>query len=328
VSIRRAVAALCAAAGLGLASALPAAQPAAADQPFGPPLSVTRAQLDSALRCHGDLAASPVEPVLFIPGTTSDSLDDWSWNWNRAFEQRHWAYCDLDLPDHANGDIQTAAEYVVAAVRTLHGSSGGRAIGMVGHSQGGMIGRWALKYWPDTRGMVADYVGLSGSNHGSEALGLACALGCEAAYWQQASGSAFLRALNTGPQTWPGVDYTEIATHYDEKVVPWTSAYLPAADNVTDTAVQDLCPTETVEHMGMSYDNAAWLIGVDALTHPGPAVLSRVSRATCGDPFMPGVDPVAFPVHATAALAESEASELAAPRLAAEPPLRGYAQAG
>ncbi len=34
---------------------------------------------------------------------------------------------------------------------------------MVTHSQGGMIGRWATRFWPDTRQMVDDIVGLAPS---------------------------------------------------------------------------------------------------------------------------------------------------------------------
>ena len=42
-----------------------------------------------------------------------------------------------------------------------------RRIAVMGHSQGGMSMRWALRFWPDTRRMVADVIGFSGSNHGT-----------------------------------------------------------------------------------------------------------------------------------------------------------------
>ncbi|MQY40178.1 hypothetical protein SRB17_82090 [Streptomyces sp. RB17] len=310
--------------GLMVAPGAPSAVAATTQEP---PLTVGTAQISAALHCSGSLPSSPIEPVLFLHGTTSNSAADWSWNWNRAFDQRHWAYCDLDLPESGNGDIQMAAEYVVGAVRTMNARSH-RRVALVGHSQGGMIGRWALKYWPDTRGMVADYVGLASSNHGTQVFRAQCAVavtGCTAANWQQAFGSHFLTALNRGPQTWPGIDYTEIATRTDEVVVPYASTFLPPAANVTDLTVQDLCPAEVVDHFGMSYDNAAWLIGVDALTHAGPADMGRVSRTTCGRPLMPGVDPATFPAHVLAALGQTAASSASAPTLAQEPPLQPYA---
>lgn len=35
---------------------------------------------------------------------------------------------------------------------------------VLGHSQGGMVMRWSLRFWPDTRAMVADVIGMAGSN--------------------------------------------------------------------------------------------------------------------------------------------------------------------
>jgi triacylglycerol lipase len=80
-----------------------------------------------------------------------------------------------------------------------------------------------------------------------------------------------------------------------------------------------------VEHFGMAYDNAAWWLGMDAFTHPGPTSLSRVSTATCGWPFMPAVNPLTFPTDAAAALAQTATSTAAAAILPAEPALRCYA---
>jgi triacylglycerol lipase len=274
------------------------------------------------LHCAGNPAAGAT-PVLLVHGTTSNSRANFSWNWARAFDREGRAHCEVDLPDSGNGDIQVAAEHVTRAIRHLHRAAG-RRIDLVGHSQGGMIGRWVMKHHPDTRRMVDDYVSLAASNHGTQEFVVQCAAQtvCSAAYWQQRAGSAFLTALNDGPQTWPGVSYTQIYTRYDEIILPYRLSALPAASNVSNVAVQELCPTETVEHFGMAYDNAAWLIGMDALRHPGPARLSRVSRATCGWPLMPAVDPIRFPSNASAALVQSAKSMLTTPQLTAEPPLR------
>jgi triacylglycerol lipase len=59
-------------------------------------------------------------------------------------------------------------------------------------------------------------------------------------------------------------------------IARWSLKWWPST-----RAMVDVCPTEVVDHFGMAYDNAAWLIGLDALTHAGPARLARVSTATC-----------------------------------------------
>lgn len=153
------------------------------------------------------------------------------------------------------------------------------------------------------------------------------AVALEAKGWAYCGrGSAFLTALDSGPATWPGIDYTEVSTRLDEVVVPSTSAYLPPASNVTNTAVQDLCPLEAVEHFGMAYDNAAWLIGFDALTHPGPAQLSRISRSTCGRLAMPAVSTLSLATNLPLGLGQTVQSTLAAPIQPAEPALAAYAR--
>ncbi|WP_229073364.1 triacylglycerol lipase [Actinoplanes sp. DH11] len=304
--------------GVGAAFAMPQGEP-------GP--SLTAAQ--PVLHCAGDAKASARAgrtPVLLIHGTGSTFRANFSWNWARAFAGENRAYCGIDLPEDASGDIQAAAEHVVHAIRRLH-TAAGAPISLVGHSQGGMIGRWALKYWPDTRKMVDDYVSLGAPNHGTNTFVAQCAAAgrCPAARWQQRTGSRFLAALNDGPQTWPGVSYTQVSVHSDEIVVPYTSADLPAAPNVSNIEVNRICPAETVEHFGLAYDNAAYLIGIDALTHPGPAQPARVRAERCGPPLMPAVDPVAFPANAAAALVQSASAMVTARQLPAEPPLRCYA---
>ena len=83
-----------------------------------------------------------------------------------------------------------------------------------------MVPRWALRFWPDTRAMVEDLVGLSPSNHGTLDAIPACAQSCAPAFWQQRSDAAFSAALNSAQETFPGISYTEIYTNTDEIVVP------------------------------------------------------------------------------------------------------------
>ena len=284
----------------------------------------------SALHCAGDAAASARAgrtPVLLVHGTGSTFRHNFSWNWARAFAAEQRAYCAVDLPAHGTGDLQTAAEYVVHGIRTLHAAAGTR-VSILGHSQGGLIGRWALRYWPDTRDMVDDYVSLGAPNHGTHLFAAQCTTTCPAARWQQRTGSRFLTALNTGPQVWPGIAYTQITTNADEVVIPESSSHLPAADNVRNVSVNEFCPIETVEHFGLAYDNAAYALGMDALTHPGPARPARADKALCGWPFLPAVDPATYSTSAAGALVQSANAMITAAQLPGEPPLRPYATRG
>lgn len=306
---------------------LVAPAPATAAGSTGPRLTVSKAKLAKALHCTGNFKSGKRAPVLFLHGTTSDAKNNWSWNWDRAMNAAKRPHCDLDSPNGGTGDIQVSAEYVTNAIRVMHKRSG-KKISIVGHSQGGMIGRWSLKYWPDTRAMVDDYVGLAPSNHGSESANRTCAApgGCAAADWQQSANSKFLTALNKRHETWPGISYTVIATEYDEIVAPALAGFLKPARNVVNTTVQKLCPTETVEHFGMAYDNAAWLLGNDALTHKGAAKLSRVNTSTCGDPLMPSVDRSTFAANGAAAMVNARQNAAKSEDLPAEPKLRRYAR--
>ncbi|MBA3327483.1 MAG: hypothetical protein H0T43_04185 [Solirubrobacterales bacterium] len=85
-------------------------------------------------------------------------------------------------------DIQLSAERVVHAIRTMRARAG-RLTDVVGHSQGGMIPRWALSFWPYTRPMVDDLIAFAPSNHGTvDAEGFCATRRCPAAFHQQRRG--------------------------------------------------------------------------------------------------------------------------------------------
>jgi hypothetical protein len=85
-----------------------------------------------------------------VPGTALNPAADYGYGWEPALSKLDWPYCTVTLPGNTMGDIQLAGEYVAYAIRTMHAAYGGR-IDVVGHSQGGMVPRWALRFWPDTR---------------------------------------------------------------------------------------------------------------------------------------------------------------------------------
>jgi len=296
----------------------------------GPRLSVPRRDLSASLSCTASVRHSRREPVLLVPGTELTPAPNFSWNYEPALAARAFPYCTVTLPEDANGNIETAGEYVVYAIRTMHRWSG-RKVQIIGYSQGGMLPRWALRFWPGTRRMVDDDIGLDGSNHGTlDADFCSYADHCPPAFWQQQSDAHFIAALNSRRETFRGISYTEIYSDTDEVVFP---NFGPAASSsvhggggrVTNVAVQSICPGDTSDHLAMgTYDPVGWALALDALTHRGPADPSRISRSVCTELYMPGVDPLTFAPHYAAFTAFIASSVVHAPEVSAEPPLRCY----
>lgn len=316
-----------------LPAVLPVLPARAASGAPGPALSVSESELAAALNCPRRLAGATRAPVLLVPGTALEPRANFGWNYEPALDAAGIAWCALTLPRYGMGDVQDSAEYVVHALRRMHAESG-RRVSIVGYSQGGMVGRWALKWWPDTRAIVEDVVGLSPSNHGSLSGRAICVATCSPALWQQIDRSRFFAALNDGAETFAGIDYTVAYTRYDEIVTPNIDARTASSPlrtgggRISNIQVQGICPLDVADHLAMgSYDPVAWAVALDALGHDGPADAGRIGRGVCAGLFMPGVDVPAFAgnyAHFTATIARAV---LLAPQVPAEPPLRCYVTA-
>jgi pimeloyl-ACP methyl ester carboxylesterase len=330
----------CAAALLVLAA--PAlAQPSYAplDQP-GPPLSVPIAKLKAALQCEPGVTHAKVEPVLLNPATGVTAEQNYSWNWEPALDKLGIPWCTYTAPHSTLDNIETSGEYLVYAIRTMHALAD-RRIAIMGHSQGGMSMRWALRFWPDTRPMVDDVIGFSGSNHGTTVLSPSlCAAGCPPADWQQLAAANFIGALNSRAETFPGISYTEVYTHTDEVVQPNSGANASAALHtgggaITNVATQDVCPSDVYEHLEIgTVDPVAYALAIDALTHAGPADVARIPKSVCSQVVMPGINPAnaqtilqvlaALPGLGSVTVGPLAGATTGAPVVKAEPPLQCY----
>ena len=205
------------------------------------------------------------------------------------------------MPYDTLGDIQIAGEYLVYAIRTMHALAH-RRIAVMGHSQGGMSMRWALRFWPDTRAMVDDVIGMAGTNHGTTSLGACCVgvHGCPPADWQQGAGSNFIAALNSGAETFAGISYTEIFTHTDEVVQPNSrpdatrvgAAHRRRRDHQRRHAGH--LPADVDEHLNVgTIDPVAYALAMDALDPPRPGAAPRASPRRCAcSCTSPGVNPL------------------------------------
>ncbi|WP_432195875.1 esterase/lipase family protein [Streptomyces sp. bgisy027] len=207
-------------------------------------------------------AAHP-RPVVLVHGTFANSVDNWL---GLAPYLKHRGYCvfSLDygqLPGvpffHALGPIDKSAEQLSAYVDKVLAATGAAEADLVGHSQGGMMPRYYLKFLGGA-GKVNALVGIAPNNHGTTLSGLTNLLpyfpGAEdllsaatPALAQQVVGSDFMTKLNAGGDTVPGVRYTVIATKYDEVVTPWRTQFLTGPD-VKNVLIQDLCAVDISEH--------------------------------------------------------------------------------
>ena len=263
----------------------------------GPALSPAPALLRASLYCQPSVKDAKVEPVLLNPGTSTTPSENFGWNWEPALDKLGIPWCAYTAPNQALNRIDVSGEYLVYAIRTMYALAG-RKIAIIGHSQGGMSMRWALRFWPDTRAMVEDVVGLEPSNHGTTVLSDSdcTAVGCPPADWQQVYESPFIQALNSDAETFAGISYTNTYSVDDELVHPdsgpsdCSSCLSTGTGQISNVELQSICPLDTSEHVeGGTTDPVAYALGIDAITHPGPADPSRIPKSVCTELFMPGV---------------------------------------
>ncbi|MFN8215472.1 MAG: hypothetical protein U0R71_02645 [Solirubrobacterales bacterium] len=306
--------------------ALAAAGPATAKRAWEPPLQVPRAQLEAAFHCHGTIAPGGPQPLLFVTGTGATGEQGWLIG-HGAFEALGHPVCDVDFPDYTTADIQVSVQYLVWAIRREH-QMAGRKIAIFGISQGGLLPRFALTYWPGLRPLVSDVVAAAGTQHGTTAGAGGCseATPCPPAYWQQAAGSNLLRALNRQPVEAPGpTAWTTVRSTTDEAVQPTTGPHPTSAlKGAANIVIQAICPGRVTTHIGTATDSVSFAAFADAISHPGPAKPSRFPADVCAHPYAPGLDEAttsAFLAGTASLLATQEAG---VPRVGAEPKVRAY----
>jgi triacylglycerol esterase/lipase EstA (alpha/beta hydrolase family) len=169
---------------------------------------------------------------------------------------------------NSGGELGTYINRVKAA-------TGATQVDLVGHSQGGLMPRYCIKYVVGCQASVNKFVGLASSNNGTTLSGLAKlgkAIGVtggisvvQPAAIDQTIGSPFMQKVNSCPDgtsfnvcNGDTVVYTVLETNGDQVVTPYTGAFLTKesgvpASQVTNIEVNKQCILETSEHLGMTY---------------------------------------------------------------------------
>jgi triacylglycerol lipase len=210
--------------------------------------------------------AHATEPVVLVHGTFGDSTN-WGYVQPQLQAKGYKTYA-IDYGNRGTGDIAASARQLADFVDGVLAETGAAKVDIVGHSQGGMLPRYFIKYLGGAA-KVDDLIGLSPSNHGTDTpLAASSDERLCAACRQQAMGSPFLTELNAGDETPGDVDSTVIQTAYDEVVTPFTSAFL---DSGTNVLLQNTCPHDRSEHLSIVIDQAAVQWIENALGRSGPA---------------------------------------------------------
>ncbi|MCK8681409.1 esterase/lipase family protein [Streptomyces lichenis] len=205
-------------------------------------------------------------PVVLVHGTFGNSVDNWL-GLAPYLVKRGYCVFSLDygqLPGvplfHGLGPVAESAKQLDAYVDRVLAATGAAEADLVGHSQGGMMPRYYLKFLGGADKVNA-LVGIAPSNHGTTLLGLTELLPYfpgvghllnekTPALADQVVGSPFMTRLNEGGDTVPGVRYTVIATRYDQVVTPHRSQFLDGPD-VTNVLIQDRCLLDVSEHVAI-----------------------------------------------------------------------------
>jgi triacylglycerol esterase/lipase EstA (alpha/beta hydrolase family) len=222
------------------------------------------------------------DPVVLVPGTFADMADDFNSISPLLYDH---GYCVFALnyggspgsPIQSISEISASAAQLAAFVGRVRAATGTARVDLVGHSQGGLMPQYYLKFLGGAA-KVNRFVALAPSSHGTSLDGLVTLAGdfgllgltnslispaCEACV-EQETGSAFLAHLNARGDTAPGVTYTIIETRYDQVVTPYTAAFM-AGRKVTNITVQKQCPLDLTDHIGIAFDPVALTDMLNAL---------------------------------------------------------------
>jgi triacylglycerol lipase len=300
-----------------------------------PTLRTPRTELNAALTCPTGLAKTRREPVLLVHGTGGAGQEAWAGavNLQATLRNAGLASCYVTLPDYALGDLQVSVEYVVAAIRTVYKRTG-RRIAIYGLSQGALLPRWALTFWPSLRTKVADAVLVSGTQRGTTwggsrpSVDALCATGCPLAFIQQTQGSHLLAAINDEPDETPGnLTWTTVRSLTDETVQPQNGpAPTSALDGASNIAIQHVCPGREVRHSATAYDSVAYAALIHAVRSQRSTTPARLPHGVCAHRFAPGLDDATVDLFVAARSTNSIARALAyEPKVTVEPPVRRYA---
>ncbi|MFC7304479.1 esterase/lipase family protein [Streptomyces monticola] len=281
----------------------PAGKPA--DEPFGDKVAAAKKFETKNLPGVNDWSCKPSaahpRPLVLVHGTF-DAGRVWG---ETAKDYKKAGYCVFSLDYGKSGgllslvvggidSVAKSAKELAVFVDGVLQATGKKQVDIVGHSQGGMMPRQYMKF-EGGKDKVRTLVGISPSSHGTgnsdfqESLiesnpdlegllesvkgmtdiivGPIVDIPCPACN-DQRMGSPFMKKLNAGGDTLPGVDYTVIATKKDSVVTRPKDQFLKPTEpshKVKNILLQDVCPDNDARHPNSVSDPVATRLALNAL---------------------------------------------------------------
>jgi hypothetical protein len=302
--------------------------PPASASASGPKLTVPKADLEAAFKCPIDPTNATQTPLMFVTGTGATG-DQGYLIGQDAFEAYGHPVCYMNFPDFTTADIQVSVQYLVYGLRKEF-KAAGRKVAVFGISQGGLLPRFALTYWPDLRRKVSDVLAAAGAQHGTTVVrGCSDTSPCAPADWQQGRHSNLLDAINAQPDETPGdVSYTTVRSLSDETVQPQGGKHPTSAlEGARNILIQDVCPGRTTTHIGTAVDSVSFVAFVDAIERnrkgkQGAANVSRLPSDVCDHPYATGLDEAQTSAFLSASGGLIETQQAQVPKVAGEPKVR------
>lgn len=315
--------------------------------PTDAPYSLSEAQLRAAIYIPPGFTYGRKPPTIFVPGTGAYGGINFGSNLRKLLTNV--PYADpvwVNIPGANLGDVQVTSEYVAYAINYISGISQAKNVSVVSWSQGGLNTQWAFTFWPSTRGVVSDFIPVSGDFRGTVLASALClspggadalqAPYCAPAFQQQEANSALIAAFQRRGGGSAYVPTTSLwSGFFDEIVQPQSgasaSAFLQgAAGLVTNNEYQKMCPEGSrgagfYGHAIALYHPLAYALVVDALTHDGPGLVGRLDlESVCAVDSAPGLTVGDNLQTANLIPLALVLDLLYQPKMLQEPPLKAY----
>ncbi len=247
-----------------------------------------------------DLGCRPTDrhprPIILAHGTDATAYTDWA---GIGPQLAAAGFCVFapdyggkpDAKSYGTEDLWASSRQFGDFVDHVLRITGAGKVDLVGFSQGAVVTRYYINKLGGAA-KVDQWIGLASPSYGGVMYGLVPLADAAPGLWdayervtslaaiQQAQGSSFMRDLNAGGDTVPGVRYTTVGSRVDEMIQPFGNIALtgPGARNYV---LQDLCPIDLTGHFHMVYDPFVRQLLL-TLLDPGTAPLPQCAYVPLG----------------------------------------------